>query len=565
MKHPIRKLLSVSLAAVTALSMSVTAFADEPYNSYTYDNWDDAIPSQSAYRVEKTVTGAEMKLSKLRDPAGGCYVSDKAPLTLNDARDLSIDKAAGEMWIADTKNNRILRLDLATLEVTGCYSGVSGSSVEGFAAPQGVFVTTSPSLGQQVVYIADTDNSRVVKATVSSSTQLSCVHEYTKPEEALYTAQTFNPKKVCVDLAENVYTVVSSVNSGSVQCSREGKFTGFYGANRVQVTAAVIAQRLWRMIASDEQLEGMTRNVPIEYANFDIDKDGFIFTVTEVDTDTDAVKKLNPAGYNIWNNAKGNEYKFGDLTGSQYDPLTKKSHVTRLTDLDISDTGLINVMDYETGRVFQYDKECNLVCIFGSKTSTSDQRGTIANPNAVESHGERVYILDGSKNDITVFIETQFGKHIHQAFALYDEGRYTDAKDDWDQVVRRDGNYIQAYVGLGKAALNEERYSEALDYFKTAYDQEDYDKAYKYARDAFLKDHFTLIIIVIAVIIVFFIVKKMLNKRGIKILGFLKKKKQMVSVGSAAGISVNTFTQYNKDAEAEQEDQAEDEEEEEGK
>ena len=561
MKHPIRKLLSVSLAAVTALSMSVTAFADEPYNSYTYDNWDDAIPSQSAYRVEKTVTGAEMKLSKLRDPSGGCYISDKEPLTLNDARDLSIDKAANEMWVADTKNNRILRLDLDTLEVKGCYKGVSGSSMEGFAAPQGVFVTTSPTLGQQVVYIADTDNSRVVKATVSSTTELTCVHEYTKPEEALYTAQTFNPKKVCVDVAENVYTVVSSVNSGSVQFSREGKFTGFYGANRVQVTAAVIAQRLWRMIASDEQLEGMTRNVPIEYANFDIDNDGFIFTVTEVDTDTDAVKKLNPAGYNIWNNAKGNDYKFGDLTGAQYDPLTKKSHVTRLTDLDISDTGLINVMDYETGRVFQYDKECNLVCIFGSKTSTSDQRGTIANPNAVESHGERVYILDGSKNDITVFIETQFGKHIHQAFALYDEGRYTDAKNDWEQVVRRDGNYIQAYVGLGKAALNEERYNEALDYFKTAYDQEDYDKAYKYARDAFLKDHFTLIIIIIVILIALLVVKKMLNKRGIKLLGFWKKKKQAVNFGAAAGIAVNTYTQ-GKDRKVEDDD---DDEEEEGK
>ena len=545
MKHPFRKLLSISLAAVTALSLSVTAFADEPYNSYSYDNWDDAIPSQSAYRVERTVTGAEMKLEKLRDPESGCYVSDTEPLALNDARDLSIDKEKKEMWVADTKNNRILRLDLDTLEVTGCFKGVHNSSKDGFAAPQGVFVTNSATLGEQVVYIADTDNSRVVKARVTNSTMLTCVTEYFKPEEALYTAQTFNPKKVCVDVAENVYTVVSSVNSGSVQFSREGKFTGFYGANRVQVTAAVIAQRIWRMIASDEQLEGMTRNVPIEYANFDIDNDGFIFTVTEVDTDTDAVKKLNPAGYNIWNNAKGNSYKFGDLTGSMWDPLTKKSHVTRLTDLDISDTGLINVMDYETGRVFQYDKECNLVCIFGSKTSTSDQRGTIANPNAVESYGPRVYILDGSKNDITVFIETQFGKYVHNAFELYDEGRYTEAKADWQQVVMRDGCYTQAYVGLGKAALNEEEYNKALDYFKTAYDQEDYDRAYKYARDAWLKDHFTLIIIIIAALIILLIVKKMLNKRGIKMFGFLKKKnKRLVSVGgSEAGIAVNTYTQ----------------------
>ncbi|MBR4554817.1 MAG: hypothetical protein IKO27_04405 [Ruminococcus sp.] len=534
MKHLLRKVLSLSLAAVTALSMSVTAFADEPYNSYNYDTWDDAIPSQSAYRVEKTVTGAEMQLLKLRDPNEKVYVSDNAAITLSDARDLFVDKERKEMWVADTKNNRILCLDLETLVVKGAYMGVNNSSVEGFAAPQGVFVTTSPTLGKQVVYVADTDNSRVVKATVTDERNLECVTEYKKPEEALYTAQTFNPKKVCVDVAENVYAVVNSVNSGSVQFSREGKFTGFYGANRVQVTAAVIAQRIWRAIASDEQLEGMSRNVPIEYANFDIDNDGFIYTVTEVDTDTDAVKKLNPAGYNIWNNAKGNEYKFGDLTGGQWDPLTKKQHVTRLTDLDISDTGLINVMDFETGRVFQYDKECNLVCIFGSKTSTSDQRGTMSNPNAVESYGNRVYILDGSKNDITVFIETQFGKYVHAAFDLYDEGRYVEAKSDWEEVVKRDGSYTYAYIGLGKAALNEEEYNSALKYFKTAYDQDDYDKAYKYAREAFLREHFTLIIIIIALLVILLIVKGQLKKRGIKLIKRKPKRPKPATVPAAA-------------------------------
>ena len=56
-------MISAALAAGLALTMTVTAFADEPYTAYNYDYWDDAIPSQSAYRVEKTVTGADMGLS----------------------------------------------------------------------------------------------------------------------------------------------------------------------------------------------------------------------------------------------------------------------------------------------------------------------------------------------------------------------------------------------------------------------------------------------------------------------------------------------------------------------
>lgn len=62
-------MISAALAAGLALTMTVTAFADEPYTAYNYDYWDDAIPSQSAYRVEKTVTGADMGLDRLSDPS----------------------------------------------------------------------------------------------------------------------------------------------------------------------------------------------------------------------------------------------------------------------------------------------------------------------------------------------------------------------------------------------------------------------------------------------------------------------------------------------------------------
>ena len=81
-------MISAALAAGLALTMTVTAFADEPYTAYNYDYWDDAIPSQSAYRVEKTVTGADMGLDRLSDPSDPLYISDDAPAKLSDAKDL---------------------------------------------------------------------------------------------------------------------------------------------------------------------------------------------------------------------------------------------------------------------------------------------------------------------------------------------------------------------------------------------------------------------------------------------------------------------------------------------
>ena len=115
-------MISAALAAGLALTMTVTAFADEPYTAYNYDYWDDAIPSQSAYRVEKTVTGADMGLDRLSDPSDPLYISDDAPAKLSDAKDLFYDQDNDTFWMCDSGNNRILRLD-TDLKVTGCYTG----------------------------------------------------------------------------------------------------------------------------------------------------------------------------------------------------------------------------------------------------------------------------------------------------------------------------------------------------------------------------------------------------------------------------------------------------------
>lgn len=523
MKKSLRRLLTLTMAACSAMTMmTFQAFADEPYHTYNYDAWGDTVPSQSGYRVSKTVTGKEMGLDKLADASDPLYVSDDASVVLNEPKDLFLDDARKEFWVADTKNNRIIRLD-ENLQVIGRYYGVTGKTeinvnekgLSQFNTPSGLFVKKSLLDGELYVYVADAENQRVAKAKVVSSTELQLVQEYTKPDSALYDSETFKPSKIVVDNAENVYAVVKSVNTGSVQFSKDGSFTGFYGANRVEATAAVIAQKLWRKIASNDQIEGMARSVPAEYVNFDLDNEGFIYTVTETSTNTDAVKKLNPAGYNIWDNEVGNKYKFADVQNDYQKLVGNQYFAAKLTDIVVSNNGNINVLDFKTGRVFQYDKLCNLICIFGGKNTL--QRGCFDAPNAIEALDNNVYIIDGTKNDITIFTETTFGAVLHEAFDLYDQGKYTESKKVWQEVIERDGGYTTAYVGLGKAALNQNEYSKALKYFKIAYDQDDYDKAFEYAREDFLRENFTLIIVVAAaIIIVLIILKKLLDKKKAK-------------------------------------------------
>ena len=208
-KNSFKKILCAGLAAVAAMSMTLDAFAAEPYKSYIYDTWNDSIPSQNAYRIDKTVTGYDMGLSRLSDPADPLFLSETASARLSNPKDMYFDPDEKEFWIADTDNNRILRLD-DQLNIIGAYAELSDGSR--FASPSGVYVKRSLYDDKPLyIYIADYENSRVVKAKVKSDTELEIVKEYTRPDTDLYTVETFNPSKVVADFAENVYARVTTV------------------------------------------------------------------------------------------------------------------------------------------------------------------------------------------------------------------------------------------------------------------------------------------------------------------------------------------------------------------
>ena len=357
------------------------------------------------------------------------------------------------------------------------------------------------------MYIADRDNQRIIKCGFDCE----IITEYTRPDTELYDSQSFFCTKVLVDAAKNVYVICPAVNKGAIMFSPSGNFIGYYGANRVEVTAEVIRNKIWRKFASESQQATLIRTTPVEYANFDIDDEGFIYTVTEVaNISTYAVKKLNPSGNNILElTTNSANLTFGDQEAVTYSGTT---YATRLTDITIGDNGLINILDYTSGRVFQYDRECNLLFIFGC--DQEGQRSGFDNPNAIECLGNLIYVLDGRNNDITVFEETLFGAYVHEAVELFNRGLYEEAKDYWIEVLKRDGNYNMGYIALGRAYLNEDNYDEAIKYLKLAYEAEDYDRAFEARRQDMLRDNFTLIVILIIALIIIYLVIKRLQKKG---------------------------------------------------
>lgn len=71
-----------------------------------------------------------------------------------------------------------------------------------------------------------------------------------------------------------------------------------------------------------------------------------------------------------------------------------------MTDVQVDADGILSVLDNQRGRVFQYDKEQNPLCIFGGR---GEQQGFFKNATALEKLGSEYLIADADKNSLTVF------------------------------------------------------------------------------------------------------------------------------------------------------------------
>ena len=97
-------------------------------------------------------------------------------------------------------------------------------------------------------------------------------------------------------------------------------------------------------------------------------------------------------------------------------------------------------------------------------------------------------------------------------------GRYTEAYDMWREVLTYDGTNLLAFKGIGKALIEQERYSEALTYLKRGQDRVGYSLAMQEYRKEYIRDNWQKILIIsAAVIAVLIIIVRLIRKKlGIK-------------------------------------------------
>ncbi|MCD8348156.1 MAG: gluconolactonase [Lachnospiraceae bacterium] len=482
--RPRRGLQSRILCLLSALLILVLtplqALADElPYDSYNYTYWNDIVYTPAPYVPNGSVTGDSLGIGNFSEPQD-LYVADD-----------------GQIYVADTGNNRVVILNSDMDEVVRVIETFERDGEEDtFNAPYGVFVSENGEL-----YVADSNNKRIVVLT----TEGEFVKIVDNPQSnILEDGFDFTPLKVAVDYADRIYVIAKNAFEGILVFDSEGSFIGYFGTIEVKIT---LWEKFWRRLASKEERANQQLYIPTEFTGIDVDEDGFVYA-SNIDSDGEqGVRRLNPSGEDVIQKGENGNVG-GDLTTGTYGTY---AGVSEFTDVTYRGKGIYSVLDRKRGRIFTYDREGNLLYIFGG---LGTQEGTFNTPIAIDEIGDNLIVLDAYYGSIMIFSATEYGSLINEATGLRYDGDETQAVALWERVLELDENNELANTGIGKAYLTAGENQLAMKYLKLGMNQKYYSIAWKRYRNEILTENIGPILTGLAVLIVIWIVlRQVLKKR----------------------------------------------------
>lgn len=436
-----------------------------PYTSFSFDAWGQPVVGPAPYEPIMLIDGFDI-LQEDRWSMTGYSV-----IPLSQPYGLAVD-AKNHLYIADTGNNRVVEYDAQFnyVRVIGDSSGPGRLS-----RPQGVFVHDDGR-----IFVADTGNNRVAVFSPEGT----YLQAYGKPESQIFGIDyRFAPISVVVDHRGTLFVATEGGYRGLVQLTASGEFLGFIGGNQAGFD---LLWMLKQIFFTEEQLSREARRLPPSPSSVTIDRQGIIYTTT-ISTNYGQIKRFNIGGVNT-------------LAGRDYGARFLRTGVSMFSGVVVDDKGLITAADANTGQVFQYTPNGDVLFVFGGRGIAAIERmGVVHQASGIAVRPDGLLIVsDARSNTLHVFQPTEFAKLVHQAVFLFEEGRYDESAEYWREVLRRNSNFDFAHRGLGMTAYQNERFHEAMEHFYLAQFADGYSDAFWWARRAWLLEHFDTVIIITA-------------------------------------------------------------------
>ncbi len=509
---------------------TISSSAFEPYETITYSIDGEPMLSPPAYSVEAVYDEIDMGIAEL----------DPTALSMGIPSDIVSDNK-GDIYIADKDNNRIIVLDkyFKAKKIIRDYVDENGK-LQSLKAPEGLFVTdeTKMATNDSYIYICDTGNRQVV----IFDREYNYVRTITKPDTPLLKDDAFIPQQVAVDIYGKIFITSLKCFEGVIVLSGDGDFTGFIGAQQVSLS---LIEQIWRRFQTREQRESAESKIASPYNNITVDELGFVYVTTvftkeedkqaQISTlksktaGTSPVKKLNSAGQEIM---KRNG--FFDPSGEV--GALKPGQESTIVDVAVGPEGSWTILDSSRSRFFTYDDNGNLLFAFGDGgqkegAEGSEQLGNgenyvgmtyhyVKDPKTGESEPYLVAIDNVSPVRVTVFSPTPYYKTILNALSNQNKHIYSETIRYWQEVLTRNNNFDLAYIGIGKALLNQGKYEEAQEMLSKAYEVDYYSKAFKEIQKEVLSKWMIPLVIAIIVLLVLIL----------KFLGYAKRKNKVTTL-----------------------------------
>jgi len=474
----------ILIVLILTVAISVISFAQETFaasRDYTINDG-KRVPIPETYVLKKVINNIGSK--------------GEEPVYLKEPEDLFIN-SQGYIFIADTGNNRIVKIT-SDGELVDIFKGSPGKLLK---APKGVYADDNGNM-----YIADTGNLRIVH--LSSEGEL--VEEFIKPDsELLDETFTFDSTKLYLSPTGYIYVLKGQ---SILAMDAYNQFRGYIGQTQIGFS---LIDSLLRIFASDQQKKMISKRTAEAYTNITMDEKGTIYA-TSLDRSEGEIKKLNSVGKNIYRkygsndsepkfleklfgsfnrlNLREKSFTFGETRDDNGNPIKPV-----FKDIAVGENGIITVIEEQTGKLYQYDQEGNLLTVFGGK---GDQKGRFVMPSSIVNDNEgRIYVLDRSTGNIQMFEPTEFIKAVHKAVEEYSKGKYNEAYDIWGQILLIDENYQMGHFGLANALYKQEKWKDAMNEYMMADDRTGYSKAYtEYRYDTF-RQYFAIVVLALSAII----------------------------------------------------------------
>ena len=479
-----RLLVMIMVFCLFGAIANIAASASELYSNYIYDHNQQKIEEPQAYIPERIIDGPSLGIASLRDPTD-LFVAPN-----------------GEIYIADTGNNRILVLSndfSLSREIAGV---LNGEEIIPFQEPTGIFVSEKGYL-----YVVDSGSLNVY-VCIPDGQLVQIVHR--PNNELLDKMSDYTPQKIAVDSYDRMYLVASGVNQGMVELNPDGSFLSFYGAVTTDQSFAQTLRRFLSSTGLDVLASYLSSHVsiPTEYSNLAIDERGFVYgVVSMLDSERQIrpnlfVQRLNPRGNDVLVHT---EFPFmGDLPETEWNGKVKMS---KFVDVAVRQSGIYSLLDSVSCRVFTYNDAGELMYVFGGE---GEARGLTQKPSALDVTADgRYLVLDKEVGRITVYRATEYGTAVTNAVTAFYNRDYETAEKNWQIAMNYTASSELVINGVADSLYRRGEYKDAMQYYKMAKNQSGYSRAFeKYLID-FIISHFIPIIgIIVALMVIRFLFKR---------------------------------------------------------